>query len=84
MDAKDIRGFLQRDWARVAEAKAAYWAERKRRLGAAEGLRVSDDLRRQVIAARPSWPSELERAADVEAHAKLSRRMKDADALFGG
>ena len=78
MDARDIRGFVERDWARVAAAKADYWVARKHAVGAAEGLRISDELRRQVIATRGEWPGPAERAADLAAHVALSRRMRDA------
>jgi len=50
VDTLGIRAFMARDWARVADAKATYWENRKRLLGVAEGLRVSDELRREVKA----------------------------------
>jgi hypothetical protein len=78
--AADVRGFLDRDWARVAESKACYFEARKRALGAAYGMRVSDELRRQVLAMRPGWPDAADRAADLEAHARLSRRLMHGSA----
>ncbi len=83
MDARDVLPFLERDWARVAAAKAEHWARRKERLGPIEGLRASDALRRQVLAGRPGWPSAADRAADFAAHVELSRRMRHAGASFG-
>ncbi len=74
---------MARDWSRLTEVKASYWAERKRSLGPSEGLRVSDELRRQVLAMKPGWPDAAERAADFRAHVRLSQRMRDADASFG-
>ena len=75
---EDARAFVDRDWGRVAEAKAAFWIERKRALGPAEGIRISEALRLQVLATRPGWPDAADRAADLEAHVRLSRRLKDA------
>ena len=83
MDPRDVRSFMARDWSRIAEAKAHYWAERKRQLGPSEGVRISDELRRQALALKPGWPDLAERAADLEAHAQLSQRMRDAGATFG-
>jgi hypothetical protein len=80
MKPEDARAFVDRDWGRVAEAKAAFWVRRKRALGPAEGLRVSEALRLQVLATHPGWPDAADRAADLEAHARLSRRLQDASA----
>jgi hypothetical protein len=60
------------DWSELARSKARYWIDRKRRLGPAEGIRVADELRRQVAAARPDWPSAADRAADLEVHARVA------------
>jgi hypothetical protein len=62
----------RRDWPAVGRAKARYWVERKRRLGPAEGIRIGDELRRQVLAVRPDWPDAAERAADLERHIRVA------------
>lgn len=62
----------RRDWLPVERAKSRYWVERKKRLGPAEGIRIADELRRQVLAARPDWPDAAERAADLEAHVRVA------------
>jgi hypothetical protein len=80
VDARDIRAFVERDWARIADAKDAFWVTRKARMGAVEGLRASDELRRQVLLMRPTWPEAEDRAADLMNHAALSRRLRDASA----
>ena len=84
VDASDIRAFMARDWARVAEAKASCWAERKRRLGPAEGLRIADELRRQALLVAPDWPDASERASDYSAHVALARRLSDASPRCSG
>lgn len=78
MDRRDIEAFVKRDWGLVAEAKEAYWADRKRALGPAEGLRVADDLRRQAIAARPEYPTAEDRAADLESHMRVLEMLRHA------
>ena len=67
-----IREFMSRDWRAVREAKDAYWGERIARLGPLEGLRVAEELRRQVIAQDASWPCPADRREDLVAHVRLS------------
>ena len=67
-----IREFMARDWSAVREAKDAYWGARVARLGPLEGLRVGDELRRQVIAQDASWPRPADRREDLLAHVRLS------------
>ena len=76
MDPRDIQEYVSRDWGAVRLRKDRYWAERIRRLGAAEGLRIGDELRKQAKALNPGWPSREEREADWEAHARLSELLR--------
>jgi hypothetical protein len=73
----DLRSYVQRDWALLAELKQAQWLA-QRRLGPALAMRIADDLRRQVRAARPDWPSDEERAADLEAHIRVGEILRRA------
>lgn len=66
-----IRAFAERDWDAMARDKERYWAEWKRRHGATAGMRVADALRAQVRRARPDWPSDQERAEDLEMHLRI-------------
>ena len=59
------------DWSAAARAKELYWADWKREHGPAAGIRVADELRRQVLAARPDWPSESEREEDLATHLRM-------------
>ncbi len=70
--ADEIRAFVRRDHALVAESKARYWAERKQRMGPAEAIAAADEQRRQVRAARPDWPGPEERAADLASHQRVA------------
>jgi hypothetical protein len=76
--SRGIREYVSRDWAGARRAKDAYWADRIARLGAAEGLRIAEELRLQAIARDPSWPSGEERDEDLRAHVRLSERLRRA------
>jgi hypothetical protein len=75
---RGIRELVGRDWAAARENKEAYWGRRIARLGAAEGLRVADELRRQVLLRDPGWPDAEMRRADVRFHAHLAERLRRA------
>jgi hypothetical protein len=75
---RGIREFVQRDWTTVRENKDTYWAARIKRLGAVEGLRIADELRRQMLLLNPEWPDTQLREDDVLAHARLARLLQRA------
>lgn len=75
---RDISGYVSREWSAVRDAKDDYWADRITRLGAAEGLRVAGELRRQAIAHDPGWPSDADRGDDLRAHLVLADRLRRA------
>lgn len=54
--------------AAAERAKELYWRECELQNGPASGIRIADELRRQVIAQRPTWPGPRERAEDHAAH----------------
>jgi hypothetical protein len=72
---RDIRAYLDRDWKWIARAKDEYWAERKRRLGLGEVLRVMSDLREHARALRPEWPTPEERAEDLQVHERVAEAL---------
>ncbi len=55
----------------VDRSKALYWRTLKLRRGPSSGLRIADELRRQVLAQRPDWPSKKERDEDHAAHLRV-------------
>ncbi|MDI3285503.1 cysteine peptidase family C39 domain-containing protein [Polyangium sp. 15x6] len=67
-DAEELRRFARQDWAAAARGKELYWRDWKRKHGAAAGIRMADELRKQVLAQKPGWPSDEERREDWEAH----------------
>lgn len=58
--------------------KADHWRRRKERLGPGEGLRIAAELRAHVLAARPDWPSEAERAEDLATHVRVAADLRRA------
>lgn len=68
--------FVRRDWSAAARSKAIYWRDWKRRHGPAAGIRIADELRRQVLRMRPGWPSARERQADLAAHLRIIEALR--------
>ena len=75
-----ILGYVSRDWDAARDAKDAYWAERVARLGPEEGLRIADELRRQILRQDPHWPTEDDRLA----HLRLSELLRRAGSARRG
>lgn len=70
-DPVALLAFAQRDWAAAARSKARYWRDWKRRHGPAAGIRMAEELRLQVVRARPGWPSRRDRLADLATHLRV-------------
>jgi hypothetical protein len=77
---RGIRELVARDWNAARRNKENYWGERIGRLGALEGFRVAEDLRRQMLQRVPGWPDAEARQADLTAHATLAERFRRAGA----
>jgi hypothetical protein len=75
MKREDIRAFAMRDWEAMAEAKAAFWAKRKRSMTAAEALATAETLRQHALQVKPGWPDADERAADLALHVRVSEAL---------
>jgi hypothetical protein len=69
---RGIREFVGRDWQAVRASKDAYWGERIRRRGPAEGWRIADELRHQARLQHPDWPTAADRDEDLRAHLHLA------------
>jgi hypothetical protein len=78
-----IEEYVSRDWGLARRAKDGYWAARIRRCGPAEGIRVADELRRQMKLLDPEWPSPAERDRDLASHARVSELLQRADPARG-
>lgn len=76
---RGIEEYVSRDWQAVRAAKDAYWAARIRRRGPAEGLRIAEELRRQMMALDPRWPSAADRERDLAHHARVCELLRHVD-----
>lgn len=83
MLTRDIRAFVNRDWASARQSKDAYWGERIARLGAREGLRMAGELRQQALRLDPSWPHADERRQDLQFHIRLAELFRRAGTTSG-
>jgi len=84
MLTRGIRAFMARDWQRARDAKDAYWAERVRRLGTLEALRIADELRRLALLQHPDWPDATSRRDDLRHHVRMTELFARVDAARRG
>lgn len=75
MSRHPLASFVDRDWALLESEEAAFWAATKARVSPGELFALVDRFRSEIRELRPEWPSEAERAADLEAHVELARRL---------
>ena len=80
MITRGIREFMARDWKAARENKDSYWGERVGRLGAAEGLRIAEELRLQMRRRDPGWPDREARHGDLHFHVRMTERLRRAGA----
>jgi hypothetical protein len=76
MKAEDIRAFAGRDWAALADAKARFWADRKRSMTSDEALATGEMLRQHARALKPDWPDKRERDEDLDVHVRVSGTLR--------
>ena len=77
---RGIREFAARDWQAARDAKDTYWAERIRRLGPSEALRIADELRRQALLQRPAGQDAASRRDDLRHHVRMTELFARVDA----
>jgi hypothetical protein len=78
VNKEDIVAYARRDWKAIARLKAEHWEAVRERAGRAEGIRIADELRRQVRLSHPDWPTPEERRDDLDTHARTSEKLKSA------
>lgn len=66
-DDDDLRAYAGRDW----EAPARLARRERARLPIEQKLRLAEDLWKAAREARPGWPDEATRRADLAAHRRL-------------
>ena len=72
-NAKDIKSYIWRDWATVAERKRKYWADRPE-----AGWRASAVLWQHFKFLHPEWPRPAERVADLVHHVRIAQLLQRA------
>ncbi len=82
MDPVAVRSFMRRAYDVVAESKQGYWAQRFRERGGEVTWRAGQALREHAQHVRPDWPSEHDRAEDLEHHIRLTRLLDRAAHAF--
>jgi hypothetical protein len=75
-DRASVRAFLDRPWDDLARLKADYWRAWKARHGALGALRMAEELRQEMLALRPDWPSPAERLEDLKTHLRVSEALR--------
>jgi hypothetical protein len=73
---QDVAAFARRDWKALAASKDESWLAERRRRGVAWCIQIADELRRQVVTQRPTWPSPEEREADIAVHLRVGRALR--------
>ncbi|WP_437620337.1 hypothetical protein [Sorangium sp. So ce1151] len=70
-NADELRRFARQGWEAAQRDKELYWRDWKRQHGPAAGIRIADELRKQVLTQKPSWPREEERREDLATHLRV-------------
>jgi len=78
MDARDVRAYVERDWAAVTAAKREHWAREFAARGFLATFEASQVLWRHMRRLHPEWPSEDERREDLAHHIRLKRALDRA------
>ena len=74
--AADIVAFARRDWGRLADLKAEYWARLRAEHGPGEAILIGDELRQHALRQHPAWPTEDDRRLDLETHIRVSAALR--------
>jgi len=69
---------MARDWSAIEREKRQFWVERLAAANPDEAFEIADELRQEVLAVRPDWPTAEERSEDLKAHEALSALIRRA------
>jgi hypothetical protein len=79
VDPADIRAFVDRDWALIAQAKEDQWLEQKRSLTPSAAIALAAGLYQYAKALKPDWPDPAEREADLASHIRMAELLRRVD-----
>lgn len=82
MDQRDLRAYVERDWAAAVTSKQEHWAREFRERGPEATLAAALALWQHMRAVNPDWPSEQERREDLAHHLALKRAIDLAAGAF--
>lgn len=78
MDSKALQAFAARDWDEMEAGKREHWAAVLRDDGAEALLRASQLLREHARRISPNWPTERDRADDLDHHVRMRQLLDRA------
>jgi hypothetical protein len=84
VDPGNLRDYARRHWAEAGDLDRAHWAAEFAARGPASALAASRALWEHMRAVRPDWPTEADRARDLEQHLALRRLLDRAAHAFRG
>ena len=82
MEPRDLRSFVERDWAAAGTSERDHWAREFAARGARSTLDAADALWRHMRTVRPDWPTDEDRQADLAHHIALKRAIDRAASSF--
>ena len=78
MRSRDLKAYAERPWSAAKLAKREHWAREVARPGSRAAFEAAQALWLHMRMLRPEWPSEEERAADLEHHVAQKRALDRA------
>jgi hypothetical protein len=78
VNARHLRDYLERGWARAEELEREHWARVRQEQGALATVRAAGALFEQMRRLRPDWPDENGRRDDLEHHVAQQRLLQKA------
>jgi hypothetical protein len=82
IDPRHVKGYADRPWTAVESAKQEHWARAFAEHGPEATFAASQSLWLHMRALRPEWPTDEERADDLERHLALKRALERAGNVF--
>jgi len=82
VDPRDLKAYLEREWAATEALKRAHWAREFAVRGPQATIEAAHALFQHMRLVRPDWPSEDQRREDFAHHVELKERIDRAARAF--
>jgi hypothetical protein len=79
---RDARAYVERGWSEAERLKREHWAREYRARGSVATVDAAQALWAHMRAARPDWPTDADRGADLDHHVALKRSIDRAARVF--